>query len=181
MVKKEWRRLKREDLLQMLLTQCEETEKFENETEKLRQEAAEMQGRMDAILESYERLKKKLDVKDERLNQKDAKIAELRRELEELKAEKEAREDRVSAMEEAFYHFRDMFEEVQRTVTTYMANERKRNAKQIPFETGRIISIYKKQNGFRNGQTEAGLEQNAAVEEQPGEEYGIVASGDIYG
>ncbi len=181
MVKKEWRRLKREDLLQMLLTQCEETEKFENETERLRKEATELQERMDAILESYERLKKKLDVKDERLNQKDAKIAELKQELEALKEERETREDRVSAMEEAFYHFRNMFEEVQRSVTTYMTNERKCNAKQIPFETGRIISIYKKQNGFRSGQPEAGLEQDAVVMEQPGEEYGNAASGDIYG
>ena len=181
MEKKEWRRLKRKDLLQMLLTQCEETERFEQETESLQKKADEMQEKMDVILESYERLKKKLDVKDERLNQKDAKIAELRQELEELKAEKEAREDRVSAMEEAFYHFRDMFEEVQRTVTTYMANERKRKEKQIPFEAGRIISIYKKQAGFRNGQPEADLAQGTAAGETPGEEYGIAASGDIYG
>ena len=171
MAEKKLRRLKRRDLLQMLLTQCEETER-------LQQENDEMRGRMDTILESYERLKKKLDVKDERLNQKDAKIAELKRELETLKEEKETREERIGAIEETFYHFRDMFEEVQKTVETYMTNGRKRNGKMTHYETGRIISIHKKQNEFRSGQPEASLGQNAAIEKSPEKEYAVAASGD---
>ena len=62
MAEKELRRLKRRELLQMLLVQCEETER-------LSQEADEIKQQIDAVMESYERLKKKLDVKDERLNQ----------------------------------------------------------------------------------------------------------------
>lgn len=82
MAEKELRRLKRRDLLRMLLMQCEEAERLQQETDAMKE-------KMEVILESYERLKKKLDVKDERLNQKDAKIAELKSQIEEMKAEQE--------------------------------------------------------------------------------------------
>ena len=68
MVDKEFRRLKRKDLLQMLIMQCEETER-------LQQEVDQTSARLRELEASYERLKVKLDVKDDRLNQKDAKIA----------------------------------------------------------------------------------------------------------
>jgi len=174
MAEKELRRLKRRDLLQMLLMQCEETERLQRETD-------EMREKMAVTLESYERLKKKLDVKDERLNQKDVKITDLIQELEELRAEKEAGEERIQAIEAAFCQFRRMFEEIQRTVEEYMGNSKKRSEKKNPFEIGRIVSIRKKQNAFRNGQPEGSLEQNTAVENKPEKEYGIAASGDIYG
>lgn len=82
MADKELRRLKRRELLEMLLVQCQEAERLQHESDKTREE-------FEVLSESYERLKKKLDVKDERLNQKDAKIAELRQEIEELKMSKE--------------------------------------------------------------------------------------------
>lgn len=78
MADRELRRLKRRDLLQMLLIQCEETER-------LQQEADQLKAQMETIMESYERLKKKLDVKDERLNQKDAEIEKLSHEVKELR------------------------------------------------------------------------------------------------
>ncbi len=82
MAEKELRRLKRRELLQMLLVQCEETERLSQETDAMKEE-------MGAVMESYERLKKKLDIKDERLNQKDKIITELKREIEEMKTAKE--------------------------------------------------------------------------------------------
>ena len=60
MAGKELRRLKRRELLKMLLVQCEETERLQKELEELTEEH-------EAMSESYERLKGKLDVKDERL------------------------------------------------------------------------------------------------------------------
>ena len=48
MAEKELRRLKRRELLQMLLVQCEETER-------LSQEADEIKQQIDAVMESYER------------------------------------------------------------------------------------------------------------------------------
>ena len=61
MIDKELRRLSRRELLQMLVAQCEETER-------LQQEADETRERLEVLEESYERLKGKLNVKDERLN-----------------------------------------------------------------------------------------------------------------
>ena len=93
MVDKEFSRLKRKDLLQMLIMQCEETER-------LQQEVDQTSARLRELEASYERLKVKLDVKDDRLNQKDAKIAELRRIVQKLKtAEKESIRPSVHAGE----------------------------------------------------------------------------------
>ena len=75
MADKELRRLKRRELLQMLLMECEEAERLEQESGRLKEQLDALQEQMATIMESYERLKKKLDVKDERLNQKDEKIA----------------------------------------------------------------------------------------------------------
>ena len=63
----------------MLLAQCEETERLQKELDETRTE-------LETLQEGYERLKKKLDIKDERLNQKDAKIAELKNEIETIQA-----------------------------------------------------------------------------------------------
>ena len=86
MADKELRRLKRRELLQMLLMECEEAERLEQESGRLREQLDAIQEQMATVMESYERLKKKLDVKDERLNQKDEKIAMLKHEVEEWKA-----------------------------------------------------------------------------------------------
>lgn len=87
MADKELRRLKRRELLQMLLMECEEAENLSQESVRLREQLDAMQEQMTAVMESYERLKKKLDVKDARLNQKDEKIAMLKQEVEEWKAQ----------------------------------------------------------------------------------------------
>ena len=69
MAERELQRLKRRELLRMLLVQCEEMER-------LQQEADEIKAELAVLTESYERLKIKLNVKDERLNQKDERIAQ---------------------------------------------------------------------------------------------------------
>ena len=79
MAEKGLRRLKRRELLQMLLVQCEESERLQQKLDAVNERFAVMS-------ESYERLKKKLDVKDERLNEKDAQIEELMLRLEALES-----------------------------------------------------------------------------------------------
>ena len=74
MAEKELRKLKLRELLKLLLIQCEEMERLDREYK-------EMKTELETFMDSYERLKVKLDIKDERLNQKDAKIAKLRKEL----------------------------------------------------------------------------------------------------
>ena len=80
MVEKGLQKLNRRELLKLLLIQCEEMERMQREY-------SEMKSDLKAFMESYERLKGKLNVKDERLNQKDAKIVELTGLVEELQAE----------------------------------------------------------------------------------------------
>ena len=70
MAEKELRKLNRRELLKLLLIQCEEMDR-------LQLEYNEMKTNLETFMESYERLKGKLNIKDERLNQKDTKIAEL--------------------------------------------------------------------------------------------------------
>ena len=115
MAERELRKLKRRDLLQMLLVQCQETERLQQETD-------EMKERFDAMAESYERLKKKLDVKDERLNQKDAKISELRREIERMKVSRAAEIEEVGSITDATIRLNEVFEEAQRAAEMYLIN-----------------------------------------------------------
>ncbi len=183
MAEKELRKLKRRELLQMLLMQCEETEKLQQETD-------EMKEKMDAVLESYERLKKKLDVKDERLNEKDARIAVLKHEIDEMKTEKEAGETEAASIMDAVSWLSEIFEETRKALEQYMSNEKIQEIKKNPFEKGKAANTRKKQNLFRNGQiismnpgqTANSLEDSSSSAENTDMECGMAAaSGDIYG
>ncbi len=81
MTDKELRRLRRQDLLELLLEQSKEAARFQMESDKKQQE-------LSRILESYERLKGKLDDKDAvieklkgRLDEKDSLIEKLKKRL----------------------------------------------------------------------------------------------------
>lgn len=162
MADKELRKLKRRELLQMLLVQCEETER-------LQQEANEMQTQIEAVMESYERLKKKLDIKDERLNQKDAQIEELSRELEELKTSGKTGFEEAGSVAEAAVKLSAVMEEVQKAAEQYLINARKH-----PFGMGRAAGVRRKQ-GVSTGQVvPMSFSQSGKTERG-------MASGDFYG
>ena len=112
---KELRRLKRRDLLQMLLAQCEETERLEKELGETRTELEDLQ-------EGYERLKKKLDIKDERLNQKDAKIAEIKAEVEKIQTSRVIELEEAGSIAEAALRLNGIFEAAQRCAEQYLMN-----------------------------------------------------------
>ena len=112
---KELRRLKRRDLLQMLLAQCEETERLQKELDETRAE-------LETLQEGYERLKKKLDIKDERLNQKDAKIAELKVAVEEIQASRVIELEEAGSIAEAALRLNGIFEAAQRCAEQYLMN-----------------------------------------------------------
>ncbi|MCI8506277.1 MAG: hypothetical protein HFI67_08840 [Lachnospiraceae bacterium] len=118
MTGKELRRLKRRELLKMLLVQCEETERLQEEVNEIKRE-------FDVMSESYERLKRKLDVKDERLNQKDAQIAELKAELEKFEEAGEAGKENVASMAEAAFWLDEMFAEAESVAEKYLEKVRK--------------------------------------------------------
>lgn len=141
---KELRRLNRRDLLQMLLTQCEETERLQKE---LDDTAAELES----VEEGYERLKKKLDIKDERLNQKDAKIARLKSEIEEIKASRVIELEEAGSIAEASLRLNGIFEAAQRCAEQYLMNVKRLSSKTA--EAGEnqknSISIYDQQAANR--------------------------------
>lgn len=118
MADKELRGLKRRDLLQMLIAQCEETER-------LQQEADKANAQLRELGESYERLKAKLNVKDERLNQKDARIAELQDTIEEMKASKEIQLAEAGSIAEAALRLSGIFEAAQEAADLYLMNVKK--------------------------------------------------------
>ena len=182
MTDKEMRRLKRRELLQMLLMQCEETERLTLETEELHKQ-------METILESYERLKKKLDVKDERLNQKDQKIAELKAELEKQKAEREIELEEVGSIAGATKRLNVIFDEAQRAAEQYLSSVRKLEARQRPFGQERTAGARGVQNTrsgrivtMKSGQMTGNFERNKNLTEKMQTDYKAVAavSGDIY-
>ena len=94
MADRQLRRLKRRELLQMLLAQCEETERLQQELEETQRELTDLQ-------DGYERLKVKLNVKDERLNQKDASIARLKDQIEEIQAARQIDLEEAGSIAEA--------------------------------------------------------------------------------
>ena len=188
MAEKELRRLKRRELLQMLLIQCEETERLQQESDEIKEQFAVM-------AESYQRLKKKLDVKDERLNQKDASIAQLKAEIEELKKKQETRLGEAGSLAEATDRISEIFGEAQKAAERYLmsiqkngmavsekkqsAAEGKEKKQQPPLELGRITSIRKRQNVSQTRQTgRADRHTETAVTEYASL---VMASGDIYG
>lgn len=86
MTDKELRRLRRQDLLQLLVEQSKEAARLQMESNEKRKELAQLN-------EGYERLKDKLDEKDEqlgtlkeRLNEKDALLEKLKNRLDEKDA-----------------------------------------------------------------------------------------------
>ena len=86
MTDKELRRLRRQDLLQLLVEQSREAARLQSESD-------EKSGELKQLNESYERLKNKLDEKDiqlerlkEKLNEKDALLEKLKERLNEKDA-----------------------------------------------------------------------------------------------
>ena len=124
MANKELRKLNRKELLQMLLVQCEETERMQKETEKVN-------AAMAAMEESYERLK-------EKLNEKDAKIAELQRTIEDMKMMREIEIAEAGSIAEASLRLNGIFEAAQRCADQYLENVRKlcEREKQAALENG---------------------------------------------
>lgn len=115
MADKGLQKLKRRELLQMLLIQCEETERLQKESDELRTE-------FDTMAESYERLKVKLNVKDARLNKKDAEIAALKAQIEDMKASRVIELADAGSIAEASLKLNGVFEAAQKAAEQYLQN-----------------------------------------------------------
>ena len=196
MAERELRRLKRRDLLEMLLVQCEETERLQKETDEMKRQLAD-------ILESYERLKIKLNIKDERLNQKDAKITDLKHEIEEMRTSRIIELEEAGSIAEAALRINGVFEAAQRAAEQYLMNVKMMSEKEISRESAgnaaqtsdRVQNIqipfeYRKTNGSRKRMKEPRIRQfvpmktireDGDIDEGQIHEVIAAVSGDIHG
>mgnify|MGYP002508918071 FL=1 len=139
----------------MLLVQCEETERLQQESDDIREQ-------FEAMAESYGRLKKKLDLKDARLNQKDAKIAELRGQIEDMRQSRAIELEEAGSIAEAAIRINGVFEAAQKAAEQYLMNVRRLSEQeaaknQIPFDPGRIPGGRRKVKQARGRQGELKL------------------------
>lgn len=188
MADKELRKLKRRELLRMLLVQCEETERLQRELNELTREH-------DVMSESYERLKGKLNVKDERLNQKDAQIASLKSTIEEMKLDRMIELTEAGNIAEAALRLNGIFEMAQQAADQYLMNVKRyaesqpkiavlqtpaEEEKQIPFESGWRAGIRRK-TGTSRGRQPKGTDTGQLMRDE--EDYHRIpaASGDVHG
>lgn len=118
MADKELRRLKRRELLKMLLVQCKETERLQRESDEANAALAD-------LTERYERLIGKLNVKDERLNQKDAQISALKGTIEEMKLSRTIELEEAGSIAEAALKLNGIFEVAQQAADQYLMNIRR--------------------------------------------------------
>ena len=120
MTDKELRKLRRQDLLQLLLAQSREVARQQELGDELRGEYEQQQ-------ETDRRLKNKLDEKDaqlerlkKKLDQKDAEIAALRQQVARLRAGKGVKPEEVGSVTEIARHINDIFQSAQQQAETYM-------------------------------------------------------------
>jgi hypothetical protein len=193
MADKELRRLKRRELLKMLLVQCKETERLQRESDEANAALAD-------LTERYERLIGKLNVKDERLNQKDAQISALKGTIEEMKLSRTIELEEAGSIAEAALKLNGIFEVAQQAADQYLMNIRRmsENAprtsagaedRQVPFESGWRAGIRRKGTGTKSrytaiggGNTGTDAGQRAGTDAGGGDRYIVTAaSGEIHG
>ncbi len=108
MTQKELHRLRRRDILQLLLVQSEETEQ-------LRKQLAETQETLRATEANYEKLRKRLDHKDEQIHR-------LRDTLEEQRNHRRIELEAAGSIAEAALRLNGIFEAAQKAADQYLYN-----------------------------------------------------------
>lgn len=124
MTDKEFRRLRKHDLLKLLVTQGKENIQLETQLEETVSQLSEEQ-------EANERLKAKLDEKDAlieklkgRLDQKDARIKKLREDMEAWKNSRRIQLAEAGSIAEAALRLNGIFETAQKAADQYLYNLR---------------------------------------------------------
>ncbi len=122
MTEKEFRKLKRQELLQLLLTQ------IQGEKE-LRIQFEETEARLKEVEEVCERLKARLNSKDAqihklagRLNKKDQQIKNLKSDLESLRTDRKIKLREAGSIAEASLRLSGIYEAAQKAADLYLEN-----------------------------------------------------------
>ncbi len=108
MTQKELRKLRRQEVLQLLLAQSEELEQ-------LKTQFAETEDQLEQMTANYERLRKRLD-------QKDAQIHGLREVIEKQRTERRIQLDEAGSIAEAALRLNHVFEAAQKAAEQYLYN-----------------------------------------------------------
>nr|WP_296010600.1 hypothetical protein [uncultured Blautia sp.] len=168
MTEKDLHKLRRRDLLQLLLTQGEEAAALQNQLEKTETE-------LKASQEGNERLKEKLNQKDElieklkgRLDEKDARIRELEEGMEEWKSDRRIELEEAGSIAEAALRLHDIFGAAQKAADQYLYNLRLMNEKE---------SNEQKENPNEN--SKEGKSDDCAGDAESGTDSGGAAQGTI--
>ena len=126
MTEKEIHRLRKQDLLQLLLTQGKEAAALQEEIGRLSASLADAES-------SNERLKAKLDEKDElieklkgRLDEKDARINKLREIMKVWRANRNIELEQAGSIAEAALRLNRVFETAQKAADQYLYNMKQR-------------------------------------------------------
>ena len=128
MTEKELHKLKRHEVLELLLVQVQEAEKLQrklDQAKELLQEEVELCGRLKARLNSKDAQIHKLKG---RLDGKDIQIEELKRKLEQLRLERLGELQNAGTIAEACLEVSGIFEAAQRAADLYLENVRQRYA-----------------------------------------------------
>lgn len=125
MTEREFHKLRRRDLLQLLVAQGKENIQIQEELDETSAQLAQAQ-------EGNERLKAKLDEKDAlieklkgRLDQKDVRIKTLRRRMEEWRQSRRIELDEAGSIAEAALRLNGIFEVAQQAADQYLYNVRR--------------------------------------------------------
>ena len=134
MTDKELHKLRRQDLLQLMLEQGKETLALQMEFNEINAEYIQVKAGYDRLKEKLdekdaviEKLKKRLDEKDavieklkKRLNEKDAAIEELKKELETIRIERVIQLEETGPIAEAARQLKGVFKEAQKAADKYL-------------------------------------------------------------
>lgn len=168
MTEKELHKLKRQDFLQLLLTQGQEMAELQTQ---LKDTTAELEQ----IRETDERLKEKLNEKDElieklkgRLDQKDATINSLQAEMEEERASRRIELDEAGSIAVAALRLNGIFEAAQQAADQYLYNIKLRH------EEGTLGATASPKEDAAPAEPSSEMPE-AAQEEKPAENMGEVA------
>ena len=126
MTEKELHKLKRQEVLQLLLVQVQEAEKLQrrlDQAKELLQEEVELCGRLKARLNSKDAQIHKLKG---RLDGKDIQIEELKQKLEQLRMERLGELQSTGSIAEACLEVSGIFEAAQRAADLYLENVKQR-------------------------------------------------------
>lgn len=151
MTEKELHRLRRQDLLQLLLSQGKEALELQ----------AKLNNASSALIQTkadYDRLKEKLNEKDAlieklkgRLDAKDARISELKAQLEALRLSRKIQIEEAGSLAEAALRLNGIFETAQKAADQYLYNLQRMNDERaeglLDVEEGGLLELKGERSG----------------------------------